>query len=88
MLFTKVKKTGALWTLSKKQDYINILKLKAPKYAILTSICLHPTAKKFTYKWSIVTLSFFVKMGVPRYQIMTQQGNFGILSKKGNSNLK
>lgn len=37
---------------------------------------------------SIVTLSFFVKMGVPRYQIMTQQGNFGILSKKGNSNLK
>ena len=48
--FCQGHKTGRQWTLSEKKDHINILELRAAKYAILTSTRFYPTAKTIDIK--------------------------------------
>ena len=66
-------KTGGQWTLSDKKDHINIVELRAAKYAILTFTRLYPTAKTIHIKIdNIVALSYLVKMGGTRNQLFLQ----------------
>ena len=71
--FCQGHKTGGQWTLPEKKDHINILELKAAKYAILTFTRLYPTARTIHIKMdNIVALSYLVKMGGTRNQLLVQ----------------
>ena len=59
--------------LSEKKDHINILGLRAAKYAILSFTRLYPTAKKINIKMhNIVALSYLVKMEGTQTQFLIQ----------------
>ena len=61
------------WILSEKKDHINILELRAPKYAILTFTRLYPTAKTIHIKiYNIASHSYLVKIGGTRTQLLVQ----------------
>ena len=71
--FCQGHKTGGQWALPKKKDHINILELRAAKYAILTFTHLYPTAKTIRIKMDNITaLSYLVKMGGTRNQLLVQ----------------
>ena len=71
--FCQGHKTGGQWTLPEKKDHINILELRAAKYAILAFTRLYPTAKTIHIKMdNIVALSYLVKMGGTRNQLLVQ----------------
>ena len=58
------QKTADPWTSQEKKDHINVLELRAVKYAILTFSRLHPKAQPIHIQMdSIVSLSYLVKMG-------------------------
>ena len=64
-VFFQAHKTGGQWSLSEKKCYLNILELKAAKYAVLTFTWLYPTSKTiYIIMDNIVALSYLVKMGV------------------------
>ena len=71
--FCQGHKTGGHWTLSEKKNHINILELRAAKYAILTFTHLYPTAKIIHIKMdNIVALSYLMKIGGTRNQLLVQ----------------
>ena len=83
--FCQGHKTGRQWTLPEKKDHINILELRAAKYAILTL----PNCKNNPYKNGQHCCSFlFGKNG--RYSksitCKDQQGNLGIFTGQGDHN--
>ena len=66
------QKTGDPWTSQEKKDHINVLELRAVKYAILTFSRLHPKAQAIHIQMdSIVALSYLVKMGGTRNKSRT-----------------
>ena len=70
-------KTGGPWTFLEKKDHINVLELKAAKYAILTFTRMFPSAKSVHIRMdNMVALSYLVKMGG------TQNKNLTLLSKE------
>ena len=87
--FCQGHKTRGHWTLSEKKNHINILELRAAKYAVLTFTHLYPTAKIIHIKMdNIVALSYLMKIGGTR-KIITcadQQGNLGIFTGQGDHN--
>ena len=57
-------KTGGPWSDQEKQCHINLLELKAAKFAILTFVKLFPKSKSIHIQMdNIVALSYLVKMG-------------------------
>ena len=63
--FCQGHKTGGQWTLPEKKDHINILELRAAKYAILTFTRLYPTAKTIHIKMdNIAALPYLVKIEI------------------------
>ena len=66
------QKTGGPWTSQEKKDHINVLELRAVKYAILTFSRLHPKAQSIHIQMdSIVALSYLAKMGGTRNKSLT-----------------
>ena len=71
------QKTGGALTSREKKDYINVLKLRAVKYTILTFFHLHANALSICIQMdNIVAISYLVKMGGTRNKSLT------VLSKK------
>ena len=66
------QKTGGPWTSQEKKDHINVLELRAVKYAILTFSRLHPKGQSIHIQMdSIVVLSYLVKMRGTRNKYLT-----------------
>ena len=66
------QKTGSPWASQEKKDHINVLELRAVKYAILTFSCLYlKVQSKHIQMDSIVALSCLVKMGGTRNKSLT-----------------
>ena len=71
--FCQGQKREGFWTLSEKLNHINILKLKAAKYTIMTFTRFHLATKTAHVKiGDIVTLSYLVNMDGTRNQILTR----------------
>ena len=71
--FCQGHKTGGQCKLSEKKDHINILELRAAKFAILTFTRLYPTAKTIHIKMDKnVVFSYLVKLGGTRNQLLVQ----------------
>ena len=71
--FYQGHKTGWHWKLSEKKDHIDILKLRAAKYAILSFTRLYPTAKAVSMKMdNVVALSYLMKMGGTQNQLLAE----------------
>ena len=71
------QKTGGPWTSQEKKDHINVLELRAVKYAILTFSRLHLKGQSIHIQMdSIVVLSYLVKIRGTRNKYLT------VLSKK------
>ena len=66
------QKTGGPWTSQEKKDHINVLELRAVKYAILTFSRLHPKSQSIHIQMdSIIVLSYLVKMRGTRNKYLT-----------------
>ena len=66
------QKTEGPWTSQKKNNHINVLELRAVKYAILTFSRLNLKAQPIHIQMdSIVSLSYLVKMGGTRNKSLT-----------------
>ena len=71
------RKTGGALTSQEKRDHINVLKLRAVKYTVLTFFHLHANALSICIQIdNIVAISYLVKMGGTRNKSLT------VLSKK------
>ena len=71
-VYCQGQKTGWIWTSQKKNDHINVLELRAVKYAILTFCRLHLKTQSIHIQMeSIVALSYLEKMGGTRNKSVT-----------------
>ena len=71
-VYCQGQKTVWIWTSQKKNDHINVLELRAVKYAILTFCRLHLKTQSIHIQMeSIVALSYLEKMGGTRNKSVT-----------------
>jgi len=80
--FCQGQRTGGPWSMIEKKDHINILEMKAAKFALMTFVLRFPRVKAVHLQMdNMVALAYLSKMGGTKNQLLTLLSNPKIFQK-------